>query len=305
MSHSLLNRSFANAAPQLGRGGGPEAVNTVHSGQAAQRCRFLGILNVTPDSFSDGGLFVEEDLAVARGFELVRQGATAIDVGGESTRPGAPRVSAQIELARVIPVIRRLSAAGVMVSVDTTRALVAREAVEAGAKIINDVSGGLADPGMSEVVAELKVSYVVMHWRGPSDRMQQRADYGDVVADVRDALMRRAEDLVAEGVAADQIILDPGIGFAKLPHHNWALIRHLDTFISLGFPLLLGVSRKSFLNDLSHVESRLSNDELDLATALVTTWAAPKVAWLRVHDVQLNVRAAHINEILSVTANGH
>lgn len=213
----------------------------------AEHCLVMGVVNVTPDSFSDGGRWFEPDAAIRHGLDLVAEGAAIIDVGGESTRPGAQRVSPDEELRRVLPVVRGLAAEGAYVSVDTMRPEVAEAALDAGARLINDVSGGLADPAMPRLVAEAKVPYVVMHWRGHSHDMQTRAVYGDVVAEVRAELIRRMETLVEVGVDAELIILDPGLGFGKLPHHNWTLLAHLDALLELGRPLLVGPSRKRFL----------------------------------------------------------
>ncbi|HWU23838.1 MAG TPA: dihydropteroate synthase, partial [Nocardioides sp.] len=213
------------------------------------RCQVLGILNVTPDSFSDGGRYAGTDAAVAGGRWLVDQGADLVDVGGESTRPGAARVDEAEELRRVVPVVAALSAAGIAVSIDTMRAAVAAAAVEAGAVLVNDVSGGLADPAMLPFVAEAEIACVLMHWRGHSAGMQQLAVYADVVEDVRAELARRAEAAVAAGVRPERIVLDPGLGFAKDADHNWELLASLPRLQSLGLPLLIGASRKRFLSD--------------------------------------------------------
>ena len=217
---------------------------------ALGRCAVLGILNVTPDSFSDGGRYLDHDHAVAHGVAMRDAGADLVDVGGESTRPGAGRVDPATERDRVLPVVRDLVAAGVRVSVDTTRSEVAAAGVEAGAVVVNDVSGGLEDPRMAAVVAEARVPWILMHWRGPSDRMQQLAEYEDVIGEVRQELVARADHAVMAGVDPDQIVLDPGLGFAKTASHNWALLRRLDVLVALGFPVLVGASRKRFLGDL-------------------------------------------------------
>ena len=221
---------------------------------APGRCLVIGVLNVTPDSFSDGGAWFDRDAAIRRGLELAGQGADLVDVGGESTRPGAQRVPAGEELRRVLPVIGALAAAGVRVSVDTMRAQVAEAALAAGACLVNDVSGGLADPQMPRLVAQAGVAYVVMHWRGHSHDMMQRAVYRDVVGEVRAELRRRVDAIVAEGVDPSRIILDPGLGFAKNQAHNWALLTRLSEIAALGggsrFPVLIGASRKSFLGKL-------------------------------------------------------
>lgn len=249
------------------------------------RTRVMGIVNVTPDSFSDAHLHD----AIAHGERLLADGADLVDVGGESTRPGAERVPCEVELERVLPVVRALAAAGV-VSVDTTRAVVARFAVEAGALMVNDVSGGLADPLMLPTVAELGVAYVAMHWRGPSADMQTRATYDDVVADVCSELSSRRDAATAAGVR--DVVLDPGLGFAKSGDHNWTLLRALSTLQSLGRPLLVGASRKAFLGALLDGRPAV---ERDAATAAVTTLAASAGVWgVRVHDVASSIDAVRV-----------
>ncbi len=210
----------------------------------------MGVLNVTPDSFSDGGRYADVDAAVAHGVRLRADGAELVDVGGESTRPGADRVDAETEAARVVPVIRELAAAGVPVSIDTTRARVAVAALQAGAIVVNDVSGGLADPDMVGVVRDAGCPWVLMHWRGHSRRMNELASYGDVVADVRAELGQRVDAALAAGIGPDQIIIDPGLGFAKNAAHNWQLSARLPELVELGYPLLFGASRKSYLGQL-------------------------------------------------------
>lgn len=217
---------------------------------ALDRTLVMGVVNVTPDSFSDGGLWFDPDRAVAHGLELRAQGADLLDVGGESTRPGAPRVPEDEELRRVLPVVRALADEGAVVSVDTTRPAVAEAALAAGAVVVNDVSGGLADPAMPRLVAEAGVVYVAMHWRGPSDVMDSLATYDDVVRDVRDELAARLDALVAAGVRPEQVVLDPGLGFAKPGSDNWPLLAHLDVLAALGRPVLVGASRKRFLGHL-------------------------------------------------------
>ena len=257
----------------------------------------MGVVNVTPDSFSDGGLWFDEGAAVRHGLELVAEGADLVDVGGESTRPGAARVSLEEELARVVPVIRALSGEGVAVSVDTMRAEVARAAVEAGARLVNDVSGGLADPQMPRVVAETGVPYVVMHWRGHSHDMQSRAIYADVVSEVREELAKRVATVLAEGVSESQIVLDPGLGFAKNAEHNWAVLAGLDRLAELGFPILVGASRKRFLGRLlADAEGNPRPfEQSDTATLAVTALAAEAGAWgVRVHEVSANADAVRV-----------
>ena len=244
----------------------------------------MGILNVTPDSFSDGGQFEETGAAIGRGVELHEQGADLVDVGGESTRPGAERVPVAEELRRVLPVIEGLVARGVAVSVDTMNSETARAAADAGASMINDVSGGLSDPGMYRAVAETGLRYVAMHWRGHSTDMEALATYDDVVTDVRNELRSRLDEMTAAGVDPAKVILDPGIGYAKSAEHNWALLSRLDEVRALGHPVLVGTSRKRFL-------ARFATDgapttERDLPTAVTSALAAKAGAWgVRVHDV--------------------
>ena len=268
---------------------------------APGRCLVIGVLNVTPDSFSDGGAWFDRDAAIRRGLELAEQGADLVDVGGESTRPGAQRVPASEELRRVLPVIGALAAAGVRASVDTMRAQVAEAALEAGACLVNDVSGGLADPQMPRLVAQAGVAYVVMHWRGHSHDMMQRAVYTDVVGEVRAELRHRVDAIVAEGVDPYRIILDPGLGFAKNASHNWALLTRLSEIGALGggrcFPVLIGASRKSFLGKLLAAPDGTPRSFAgrDNATVAVTALAAAGGAWaVRVHEVPGNVDAARV-----------
>lgn len=212
-----------------------------------ERCAVMGVVNVTPDSFSDGGDWFDTELAVKHGLDLVAQGADMVDVGGESTRPGAARVDEAEELRRVVPVVRELAAAGAVVSVDTMRAAVAEQAVAAGARLVNDVSGGAADPAMVPVVAAHQVPFVVMHWRGQSIDMNNRAVYGDVVAEVVDELGQSMERAVSGGIDPDRIVIDPGLGFAKEAGHDLALVAQLARLRALGRPLLVAASRKRFL----------------------------------------------------------
>jgi dihydropteroate synthase len=258
------------------------------------RCLVMGVLNVTPDSFSDGGCYADHDAAIAHGLEMHAAGADYVDVGGESTRPGAERVDAEEECRRVVPVVRDLVDAGARVSVDTTRADVAAAALEAGASLVNDVSGGLADEGMARLVAEAGVPWVLMHWRGHSREMYAAARYGDVVTEVCAELTARVEDVVAAGVAPEQLVLDPGIGFAKNAEHNWALLAGLDRLIGLGLPVLLGTSRKTFLGRLlAGTDGELRSAEgRDAATLATTVLAAEAGAWgVRVHDAAASVDA--------------
>lgn len=246
--------------------------------------RVMGILNVTPDSFSDGGQFEHVDRAIEHGLELRNQGVDVVDVGGESTRPGAERVPPAQEQARVIPVIEALAAEGVTVSIDTMNAETALAAAKAGASIINDVSGGLADPEMYRTVAATDLLYIAMHWRGHSTEMANLAHYDDVVTDVRTELKDRLAEMMVWGINPERIVLDPGLGFAKTARHNWALLARLDELSSLGYPLLIGASRKRFLGKLLPADSPTT--DRDLATAVISTIAAQASVWgVRVHDV--------------------
>jgi dihydropteroate synthase len=254
----------------------------------------MGILNVTPDSFSDGGRYTAVDAAVEHGMELVRDGADIVDIGGESTRPGAPRVDPATEMERVLPVIAGLAAAGVPLSIDTTRAQVAAAALAAGAIAINDVSGGLADPAMAAVARDARCPWVLMHWRGHSRAMAQLAVYQDVVAEVRAELLERVEAATGAGVDPGQIILDPGLGFAKNAEHNWALSRHLDALVELGFPVLFGASRKTYLGRLLAGPDGVPRpvDHRADATLATSVLAVAAGAWgVRVHDVRPTVDA--------------
>jgi dihydropteroate synthase len=261
----------------------------------------MGVVNVTPDSFSDGGKWLDPDAAVAHGLRLAAEGADIVDVGGESTRPGAQRVDQAEELRRIGPVISGLAAAGVLVSVDTMRAGVAEVALDAGARLVNDVSGGLADPRMPRVAADAGVPYVVTHWRGYGRDMQQRAVYDDVVREVGAELRRQVDAALAAGVDVSAVIVDPGIGFAKLPGHNWALLTSLGDLARLGgdrpFPVLVGASRKSFLGSLlagPGGEPRPAA-ERDGATVAVSALAASAGAWcVRVHAVAANADAVRV-----------
>ncbi|MGY1710129.1 dihydropteroate synthase [Geodermatophilus sp. SYSU D00758] len=258
------------------------------------RCVVMGVLNVTPDSFSDGGCFADAPSAVAHGLAMHAAGADYVDVGGESTRPGADRVDADEECRRVLPVVRELAAAGVRVSVDTTRAEVAAAALAAGAVLVNDVSGGLADAGMAALVADAGVPWVLMHWRGHSREMYAAARYGDVVTEVGAELTARVEDVVAAGVDPAQLVLDPGLGFAKRAEHNWALLAGLDRLVSLGLPVLVGASRKTFLGRLLADPDGPPRpaEERDAATLATTVLAAEAGAWgVRVHDAAASVDA--------------
>ncbi|MGH3498280.1 MAG: dihydropteroate synthase [Nocardioidaceae bacterium] len=257
----------------------------------------MGVVNVTPDSFSDGGMWFEPDAAVRHGLDLLAEGADLVDVGGESTRPGAQRPSPAEELRRVVPVVRDLVLDGAVVSVDTMRAEVADAALGAGAAMVNDVSGGRADPQMLRLVAQAQVPFVVMHWRAPSAQMQDHAEYADVVGDVTDELRRQVDAAVAAGVAADRIVVDPGLGFAKTGSHNWTLLAHLDAISALGHPVLVAASRKRFLGDLlaDADGSPRPAGERDDATAAISGLAAAAGAWcVRVHDAAPSADAVRV-----------
>lgn len=258
----------------------------------AGRCLVMGVVNVTPDSFSDGGAYLATSDAVRRGLALIADGADLVDVGGESTRPGATRVDEATELARVVPVVAELAAAGAVVSVDTTRAAVADAALSAGAAMVNDVSGGLSDPDLMKVVAAAGVPYVVMHWRGPSRTMQEGAVYDDVVTEVCAELLARLEVVTAAGVDLSNVVLDPGLGFAKDASHNLRLLASLDALVGLGRPLLVGASRKSFLGVV------LGGREVDAredATQAVTVLAAHAGVWaVRVHEAAAAADAVRV-----------
>lgn len=261
------------------------------------RCAVMGVLNVTPDSFSDGGRYLDIGDALTHARQMWRRGADLIDVGGESTRPGAERVDAATERDRVLPVIRELASEGIAMSVDTTRASVAEVAVDAGALVINDVSGGLADPAMAAVAAATGAPYVIMHWRGHSRDMNSLADYADVVGQVRAELSGQVDVAVAAGVAESAIVLDPGLGFAKRAEHDWVLLRSLDSLRDLGFPVLVGASRKRFLGSLlSDVDGTpRPPDGRGDATAAISTMAAAAGAWgVRVHEVGASLDAVKV-----------
>jgi dihydropteroate synthase len=260
----------------------------------------MGVVNVTPDSFSDGGQWYGADAAIAHGLELAAQGADIVDVGGESTRPGAQRIPEEEELRRIGPVVTELVRAGLAVSIDTMRAGVAEFALGAGAALVNDVSGGLADPDMPRLVAAARVGYVVVHWRGHSRDMYSHAVYADVVGEVRDELSRRVDAVVHAGVDPGRIVLDPGLGFGKRPEHNWPLLARLaelGTVAGGTFPVLVGASRKRFLGNLLAGPDGKPRPfaESDAATVAVTALAAAAGAWcVRVHQVPPNADAVRV-----------
>lgn len=261
---------------------------------ARRQTVIMGVLNVTPDSFSDGGRYDKLDAAIAHGLELASQGAQIVDVGGESTRPGAVRVAEDEEQRRVLPVIRELAAAGVTISIDTMNASTAVAAAAAGASYINDVSGGLVDPAMVPAVIDLDLPFVVMHWRGPSSTMDSLATYSDVAAEVRTELFDRVDALVTLGMNPDRLIVDPGLGFAKKSEHNWEVLAHLAEFTANGIPVLIGASRKRFVGILPSTTDPVVVDALrplqarDAATATISALASNVGIWgIRVHDVAM------------------
>jgi dihydropteroate synthase len=288
MEATPRNRSPADAARFRGNPGTALPRRT-------DRISVVGVLNVTPDSFSDGGRFTSVDDAVAHAYAMRRAGADLIDIGGESTRPGAQRVDADEEKRRVLPVITELAAAGVPMSIDTYRASVAAAALNAGVGVINDVSGGRADPAMAGVVRDAGCPWILMHWRGHSEHMEELAHYDDVVQDVRAELLARVDAAVTAGVDEAQLVIDPGLGFAKTAAHNWALLAALDSFVAVGPPVLIAASRKSFLGRLLAAPDgtpRPVDDREDATTAL-TAYCALRGVWgVRVHEVRPSVDAA-------------
>ncbi len=276
------------------------AAGTLPGLPAVGRCLVMGVVNVTPDSFSDGGQWYGAEAAIGHGLELLEQGADIVDVGGESTRPGAQRIGAEEELRRVGPVVTELVKAGVPVSIDTMRARVAEFALQAGVHLVNDVSGGLADPDMPRLVAVADACYVVMHWRGHSEDMYARAVYADVVGEVREELTRRVEAVVAAGVDPGHIVIDPGLGFGKRPEHNWPLLARLPEVATLGgraFPVLVAASRKGFLGGLLAGPDGTPRPigGREEATVAITALAAVSGAWcVRVHQVPANADAVRV-----------
>ena len=256
-----------------------------------RRTLVMGVVNVTPDSFSDGGEWFASGDAIRHGLDLLAEGADIVEVGGESTRPGATRPELSEELRRVLPVVKELAAAGACVSIDTMRPPVAAEAVSAGARLVNDVSGGRADPTMLSIVAQAGVSYVCMHWRGHAQDMQNRAHYTDVVTDVLAELGEQVSAALAAGITADRLIVDPGFGFAKTGEHNWQLLQRLDELTALGLQLLAGVSRKTFLGTLmadADGVPRPPRERDDASVALTTVLAMHRIWGVRVHTVRAN-----------------
>ena len=261
------------------------------------RTLVMGILNITPDSFADGGKYLSKTDAITQGRRLIAEGADIIDIGGESTRPGAERVSEEMELERVIPVVTELVKDGAVISVDTMRAEVAKQGIIAGATYINDVSGGLADEKMAKLIASnSKVQYIAMHWRGHSKEMQKQAVYENVVTEVKDELDDRVTSLLKAGVSPEQIILDPGIGFAKESEHNWQILKNIERFQMLGYPLLVGVSRKRFLGELINANDP---DKREAATIALTAELARVKVWaVRTHAVKAHQDAISVIERL-------
>ncbi len=276
-------------------------------GLPQDRCVVMGVVNVTPDSFSDGGRWFDPGQAAEHGLELVRRGADLVDVGGESTRPGAMPVDRDEELRRVVPVVRRLADAGVLVSVDTMWARTAEQALEAGAAIVNDVSGGRADAAMVPLVAQADVPFVVMHWRAHSAQMDQHTDYADVVEDVIAELVTQRDAVLAAGLDPARVVLDPGLGFSKTGDQNWTLLAHLDRFVELGHPLLVAASRKGFLGAvLADEVGPRPVDDREAATTALTALAAAAGAWgVRVHDPKASADAIRVvSRLEQETADG-
>jgi dihydropteroate synthase len=263
----------------------------------------MGAVNVTPDSFSDGGRYLQTDAAIEHGLQLRSDGADILDIGGESTRPGAVRIDPSEEQRRILPVIRELTAAGAVISVDTMHASTAAAAVEAGASIINDVAGGLADPDMLRVAADLQAEIIISHWRGHSDDMYAQAVYDDVAKDVASELVDRIDAAAAAGIPPARIILDPGIGFAKRGVQNWEMLRGLDALVGLGPRVLIGTSRKRFLADLLEEGDAgdATEQRRDLATAVASVLGAQAGVWgVRVHDVAATRDALRVWEAWSI-----
>ena len=268
------------------------------------RTLVMGVLNVTPDSFSDGGRFNDPTIATNHALQMIEDGADIIDIGGESTRPGSDRISVQEELDRVLPVISVLKSSGTAISIDTMRTEVARAAVDAGACMVNDVSGGKADPEMLGFVATLKTPYILMHWRGPSNIMNSLTDYNDVVADVTTEISKQVEVAVAAGISRDRIAIDPGIGFAKTVDQNWPILKHLNVLEELGLPILMGASRKKFLGELLAKDGvARDSDERESATTAISTLMAARGLWaVRVHHVKPSSDAIAVVDRIAKTS---
>jgi len=261
-----------------------------------KRCLVVGVLNVTPDSFSDGGLFTDITTAINHAKQLIAQGADLIDVGGESTKPGASRIENIEEQKRVIPVIEELTNLGIITSIDTMRSQTAELAVNAGAQIVNDVSGGLADENMHKTVAGLDVPYVLMHWRGHSTVMDELANYHNVVEEVINEIKIQIEKATKAGINRNKIVIDPGLGFAKKPEHNWQILKEINKLHSLDLPIYIGASRKRFLADFAFPKGSTDPKDRDLATSAISSYASLQGAWaVRVHDVLANSIAVKIS----------
>jgi dihydropteroate synthase len=264
-----------------------------------KRCLVVGVLNVTPDSFSDGGLFTDTKTAINHAKQLIANGADLIDVGGESTKPGASRIENIEEQKRVIPVIEELTNLGITTSIDTMRSQTAELAVKAGAQIVNDVSGGLADENMHKTVAELNVPYVLMHWRGHSTVMDELANYQNVVEEVMSELKMQIEKATKAGLNRNKIVIDPGLGFAKNPEHNWQLLKEINKLHALELPIYIGASRKRFLADFAFPKGSTDPKDRDLATSAISSYASLNGAWaVRVHDVSGSVAAVKVTSQL-------
>ena len=260
-----------------------------------KRCLVVGVLNVTPDSFSDGGLFTDTTTAINHAKQLIAQGADLIDVGGESTKPGASRIENIEEQKRVIPVIEELTNIGIITSIDTMRSQTAQLAVKAGAQIVNDVSGGLADENMHKTVSELDVPYVLMHWRGHSTIMDELANYQNVIEEVMHEIKLQIEKAINAGLSRNKIVIDPGLGFAKKPEHNWQILKEINKLHSLELPIYIGASRKRFLADFAFPKGSTDPKDRDLATSAISSYASLNGTWaVRVHDVAGSVAAVKV-----------
>jgi dihydropteroate synthase len=266
------------------------------------RCLVVGVLNVTPDSFSDGGLFSDTNAAVKYAQDLIQNGADLIDVGGESTRPGASRITIMEEQKRVIPVIKELTSLGIITSIDTMNSETALVAVNAGAQMVNDVSGGLADEKMHKCVADLNVPYVLMHWRGHSTVMDNLATYSDVVTEVVNEIQIQVDNAIKSGIDRNKIVIDPGLGFAKNPEQNWEILKKFNELHHLNLPIYIGASRKRFLTDFAIPRGSLEPKDRDIATSIITSYVSLNGAWaVRVHDVSASSAAVKIMNLVKET----
>jgi dihydropteroate synthase len=266
------------------------------------RCLVVGVLNVTPDSFSDGGLFSDTNAAVKYAQDLIQNGADLIDVGGESTRPGASRITTLEEQKRVIPVIKELTSLGIITSIDTMSSETALVAVNAGAQMVNDVSGGLADENMHKCVADLNVPYVLMHWRGHSTVMDNLATYSEVVTEVVNEIQIQVDNAIKSGIDRNKIVIDPGLGFAKNPEQNWEILKKFNQLHHLNLPIYIGASRKRFLTDFAIPRGSLEPKDRDIATSIISSYVSLNGAWaVRVHDVSANSAAVKIMNLVKET----